>query len=174
MTSTANPEALGIGTLITLLDDAIFNLEICEFWSQWLTEQPNFPFLLQWWESAKQNFKRIAIKPSVTLRKLERAEYNRRSHDLDRLKTTASTGNPAATEQFLLAKKQLNDLEQRSLEAVKIRAKARFMEEGEKSSRYFYSLEKRRQADQTIKTLTKDNLDTISSTCDILFETRAF
>ena len=48
------------------------------------------------------------------------------------------------------------------------------MEEGEKTSRYFYSLDKRRQADQTIKTLTKDNLDTISSTRDILFETHAF
>lgn len=158
----------------TLLDDGIFNTEIREFWSQWLTEQPNFPSLLQWWESAKQNFKRIAIKRSVTLRKLEWAEYNRLSRDLDRLKTTASTGNPAATEQFLLAKKQLNDLEQQSLEAVKIRVRAGFMEEGEKTSRYFYSLDKRRQADQTIKTLTKDNLDTISSTRDILFETHAF
>lgn len=42
------------------------------------------------------------------------------------------------------------------------------MEEGEKSTRYFCSLEKWRQAHQTIQTLT------ISSTRDILFEMHAF
>lgn len=42
------------------------------------------------------------------------------------------------------------------------------MEEGKKSTRYFCSVEKWRQAHQTIQTLT------ISSTHDILFETHAF
>lgn len=36
------------------------------------------------------------------------------------------------------------------------------MEEGERSTHYFYSLEKSKRADQTIHTLTKDNLNTIS------------
>lgn len=80
------------------------------------------------------------------------------------IKVTASTANPAATEQYLLAKKQLNDLAQPNLEAVKIRAKACFMEEGEQSTRYFYSLKQRRQADQTIHSLTKDNLDNFLNT----------
>lgn len=71
-------------------------------------------------------------------------------------------------ESYLLPKKQLNDLEQRNREAVKVRVKARFMEEGEKSTRYFCSLEKWRQAHQTIQTLT------ISCTRDILFEMHAF
>ena len=45
---------------------------------------------------------------------------------------------------------------------------------GEESTRYFYSLEKKKQADKSIQTLTKDNLDTATSTRDILIETRAF
>ena len=126
----------------TLLDDAIFGKEIQEFWTQWRTEKTRFPSPLEWWEAAKQNFKRIAIKRSTKLRKLAGMERNK--------------------------------LEQRDLEAVKIRAKARFAEEGEKSTRYFYSLEKKKQADRSIQTLTKDNLDTVTSTRDILFETRAF
>lgn len=48
------------------------------------------------------------------------------------------------------------------------------MEEGEKSTRYFYSLEKRQKNNHTIKTLTRDNLDTISDTCAILSETHNF
>ena len=76
-------------------------------------------------------------------------------------------------ENYLLAKQKLTVLEQRDLEAVKIRTKARSTEEGEKSTRYVYSLEKKKQADKSIQTLTKENLDTITSTRDILIETLA-
>ena len=51
--------------------------------------------------------------------------------------------------------------------------KARFTEEGEKSTRYVYSLEKKKKADKSIQTLTKENRDTITSTRDILIETLA-
>ena len=89
-------------------------------------------------------------------------ERNKLERDLPYLKQKATTGIPADVGQYLLAKQQLSDLEQRDLEAVKIRAKARFTEEGEKSTRYFYSLEKKKQADRSIQTLTKDNLDTVT------------
>ena len=46
----------------TLLDEAIFNTEIREFWTLWFTEKSNFPTTLEWWESTRQNFKCIAIK----------------------------------------------------------------------------------------------------------------
>lgn len=40
--------------------------------------------------------------------------------------------------------------------------------------RYFYLLEKKKQADKSKQTLTKANLYTITSTRDTLIETRAF
>ena len=64
----------------------------------------------------------------------------------------------------------MKDLDLKDLEAVKIRAKAQFLEEGERSTRYFYSLEKSRRADQTIRVLTKENLDTVSESQDLLKE----
>lgn len=48
------------------------------------------------------------------------------------------------------------------------------MKEREKSTRYFFSLEKSRKANQTIRVLTKDNLDTVTETRDLLSETRTF
>ena len=62
----------------------------------------------------------------------------------------------------------------KELESVKIRAKAQFLEEGEKSTRYFYSLEKSRKAGQTIRVLTKKNLDTVSQPQDLIAETYGF
>ena len=41
----------------TLLDEAIFNTEIHELWTLWLTEKSNFHTTLEWWESTRQNIK---------------------------------------------------------------------------------------------------------------------
>ena len=43
-----------------------------------------------------------------------------------------------------------------------VNSRRRREEEGEKNTRYFYSLESHRQSKQTIKLLTKDNLDTLN------------
>ena len=93
---------------------------------------------------------------------------------MERLQERAKNGTTQDIEKYLLAKENLKQLDLKELEATKIRAKAQFMEEGEKSTRYFYSREKGRRADQTIRILTKDNLDTITETQDLLSETHAF
>ena len=77
-------------------------------------------------------------------------------------------------EEYFVAKEKLKELDLKDLEAVKIRAKKQFLEEGERSTRYFYSLEKSRRADQTIRILTKENLDTVSEPQDLLKETYYF
>ena len=77
-------------------------------------------------------------------------------------------------EEYLVAKEILKELDLKDLEAVKFRAKVQFLEEGERSTRYFYSLEKSRRADQTICVLTKEKLDTVSEPQDLLKETHYF
>lgn len=115
-------------------------------------------------------------EPSTTLRKLEHREHKWLERDLTHLNQRATTGISLDTENYLLAKQKISVLEQHDLEAVKIRAKGCFTEEGEKSATgiYFYSLEKKKQADKSIQTLTKENLYTITSTHDTLIETLAF
>ena len=51
-----------------------------------------------------------------------------------------------------------------------LKKKIQYTEEGEKITRYFYSLERQRQMKQTINVLTKANLDTITETNDIITE----
>ena len=104
---------------------------------------------------AKQHFKQIAIHRATILRK-------------------AINGSPMDIENYLTMKEKLKQFELTELEAIKIHTNAHFAEEGEKSTRYFYSLEKWQQVAHTIKTLTKDNMDTISETYDIISETYHF
>ena len=93
---------------------------------------------------------------------------------LSKLQERSNNGNTRDIENYLLAKEKLKQLELKELEATKIKKKTRFLVEGEQSTRYFYSLEKSRQANQTIHTLTKDNLDTISEPQDLPKETHNF
>ena len=55
-----------------------------------------------------------------------------------------------------------------------LKTKIQYTEEGEKSTRYFYSLEQQKQSKQTINVLTKDNLDTITELHDIITESYDF
>lgn len=152
----------------SLLSDPILTDDIKSFWNYWLTEN-NLWQPLSWWDKAKQHFKRIAIPRASILRKLTRNEHTQLERNLQFLQRKATNGTPQDTENYLIAKNKLKEHKLIELKAIKICAKACFAEEGEKSTRYFYFLEKRQTNHH--KTLTKDNLDTISDTRQALKHT---
>ena len=137
-----------------LLTDALFEEEIEQFWAGWQEEFQNFPNPLKWWDTAKHNFKTIAIRRAKIRGKLLRHERFQLENKLSQFQERAKNGTTRDIEQHLLAKEKLKQLDLKDLDATKIRTKAQFMEEGEKSTRYFLSLEKSRKANQTIHVLT--------------------
>ena len=157
-----------------LLTDLVFQAEIEEFWADWRQKFEEFEDPLQWWDKAKQNFKILAIRRAKIRRKVQCHERFQLENKIKRFQESAKNGTTRDIEQYLLAKENLKQLELKELESNKIRAKAQFIEEGEKSTRYFFSLEKSRRANQTIRVLTKDNLDTVTEIQDLLSETRTF
>ena len=157
-----------------LIADQAFVMEIEEFWSGWKNKFKEFMDPLAWWEKAKQQFKTIAIRHAKLRGKLQRHKKTQLTRKLEKLQMKSTSGVTSDIEQYLLAKEEMKQLELKELEAIKIRAKAQYHEEGEASTRYFYSLEKARRADQTIRILTKENLDTVSNTQGLLKETHNF
>ena len=158
----------------SLLDDQTFNAEINNFWTTWITKKNTFPNLLQWWDKAKYHFKNISIQRSTTLRKIERNERRQLELKIQKLQNNITNGTHHDTKAFLQAKTELQQLHQKDLDALKIRTQIRYAEEGEKSTRYFYSLEKRNHTQQTINVLMKDNLDTVTEQNDLINETHKF
>ena len=158
----------------SLLNDHTLNAEINNFWNTWLTKKNTFPNLLQWWDKAKYHFKNISIQRSTTLRKIERNERRRLEIKIQKLQNNIANGNDHDTKAYLQAKTELQRLHQKDLDALKIRTQIQYAEEGEKSTRYFYSLERQHQTKQTINVLTKDNLDTITEPNDLITETHNF
>ena len=126
----------------SLLTDHIFNAEINNFWNTWITKKTTFPNLLQWWDKAKYHFKNISIQQSSTLRKIEGNERRRLESKVQKLQNNIANGNDHDTKAYLQAKTELQQLHQKDLDALKIRTQIKYAEEGEKSTRYFYSLER--------------------------------
>ena len=157
-----------------LLKDILFQAEIENFWGDWKNRFNDFLDPLRWWDRAKQEFKVIAIKRAKIRRKEQSHERFQLENQLSYLQGRARNGTTADIEKYLLAKEKLKQLDCKELEAIKIRVKAQYLEEGEKSTRYFFSLEKTRRADQTMKVLTKDNLGTVTDSRGLLSEVHAF
>ena len=122
-----------------LIDVAAFEAEIEEFWSTWQTKYDDFADPLVWWDKAKQHFKTNAIHCAKIRGKAKRHERSQLERKLEKLQSISDTTQDI--EQYLLAKEKLKQMDLKDLEATKIRAKAQFIEEGERSTRYFYSLE---------------------------------
>jgi hypothetical protein len=60
------------------------------------------------------------------------------------------------------------------MEGVLIRSKTRWMEQGEKPSRYFLNMEKRNCVNRSISRVVTDNNSELTSSCSILNEARLF
>lgn len=88
----------------SILTDPIFEEEINAFWTQWLTEKSNFDNPLIWWDRAKLNFTRIAIKRSTMLRKIQRNDCAQLEQNLEHLQQKAMTGTAADQENYLTKK----------------------------------------------------------------------
>lgn len=157
-----------------LLQDACFEAEIKDFWTQLETQYNTFHDPRLWWDKAKKHFNNIAIHRASINNEIKRHAKLQLTRRLTKLHARSSSCLDHDIENYLLAKEQLKQFELKELEAIQLRSKARFLEEGECSTSYFYSLEKKRKADQTIHLLTKDNLDMISAPFDLLQETHHF
>ena len=121
-----------------LLEDGFFQEEIERFLSNWVEEFENFADPFEWWEKAKLSFKQIAIRRATIIGKIQRHELFFLQSRLDKLQEPAKNGTTSDIEQYLLAKKGLRQFELKELEAIKIRTTAQFVEEGEKSTRFFF------------------------------------
>ena len=157
-----------------LLEDNAFNTIIKNFWQDWLTKKNDFPTPLHWWDAAKHQFKVLAIRRSSHLKKLERHALTQLEKKIQILQRKLTNGDNTISGKYLEAKTELQRFHTQEAATSALKSKIQYTEEGEKSTRYFYSLERQKQSKQTINVLTKNNLDTITEPHDIITESYDF
>ena len=158
----------------TLLQNESFNNNIIQYWNDWTATLNEYEDKLKWWETAKRRFRVIAKQHATIQNKNHKRELDYKRKQTDRLRAKSQHGTRQDIQNYLEAQEQLRTLETISLEKTKTRTKAQFVEEGERSTKYFYNLERKRKADQTITELTTDDDTKVHTMYEIITETRQF
>ena len=126
------------------------------------------------WDTIKCRIRGVSIKYSSKLKR----ERNKRINELEDKLAMLEKSLPGKTDKVAeICARDIKDIEneleiyiQQKAMGVKIRSKTMYYEQGEKSTRYFHSLEKKNQEDKNIKLLINDNGEKILGVKNILNE----
>ena len=126
---------------------------IASFWASWREKKSDFVTVMDWWEVAKSKIKGL----TVTYCK-NRAERLRNRHNLlvwlvSHLKGRVDGGHSDCVGPYQAALAELKQLDLVDAEGARVRARVRWVEEGECSSVYFCKLEKKHHSESCITAL---------------------
>ena len=106
-----------------------------------LVQSRYFDSICDWWEFLKQSIKDVCVAFARKKRKELCHERVLLTNRLIRLRRRLCDGDESVVSLILEIESKLKALYSRELEGVKIRSRAKWIEEGEKPSRYFFKLE---------------------------------
>ena len=128
----------------SLLDDDSF----CAYMSDRISDLSNcisrFQSVRFWWDFFKRSIKADCISFSREKRRVLNRERVVLTNRLIVCKQLLVRGDSSVKPEIISLEAQLSALAQRELEGVKVRSRARWIEEGEKPTRFFFKLEQER------------------------------
>ena len=109
-----------------------------KIWPIWVSSINNYDNILTWWEVIKIRIKQLTVEISKSLNinkyKLEKLEK--------RLNTIKHSDKNIHKQESKNLQNKIKQYYEKQTEAAKIRSRVKHFEEGEKSSKYFFNLEK--------------------------------
>ena len=128
----------------SLLQDTNFTEYISNRMNALIEGIEHFPSVKLWWDFFKNSLKAEIISFSRTKRKNLSHERVVLTNEIIKLKALLVTGDFSVSSAIRDLENKLKELVLKELSGVAIRSKARWLEEGEKPSRYFFKLERER------------------------------
>lgn len=169
------PPGPGLWKLNTsVLDDEGYVSAVTNFWSGWRNMKGLYPSLAKWWEEGKSRVKALTIRHCCRRSSVSSQRRELLSNLAAHLKSKVDEGLLSI---FGVYQSVLGELAALDLDAAKgaqIRARARWVEEGETSSAYFFRLEKKRGADRWISALRDEDGSIVSSPADLCLSFSSF
>jgi len=157
-----------------LLQDVIYRGKIGVLLETLTEEMDHTSNLLEWWDQAKQRIKNITIKYSKQKKWKElQHECNLRRQFNIELDLLENDKNKDITN-YILIKKQLDQIEINKCRGAIIRSKARYLADGEKSTAFFLAQEKRNQIKSTINELIRYDGEKVTDITSILETIQSF
>ena len=169
------PPGPGLWKLNTsvLSEEDYYNL-ISAAWCNWRASIPRFPSLAKWWEEGKSLIKGLTIKYCCERSKDRSVDRDLLVRLVDHLKGKVDGGSSTCVGPYQSALAELAKLDLEAARGAQIRSRARWVEEGECSSAYFFRLEKKCGADRWISAIKLDDGTIVSSPTELCASFAAF
>ena len=136
--SSNNDRGPGVWMMnVEVLKSPIFDLCFRETWKRAIETKPEYTDYRIWWDKLKRDIKELAIWVSRENSYSRKAEISDVEAEIAKIKDKAGQEERESD-----LKTKLNELYDAKYEGEKIRSRLQWWEEGEKSSRYFFALEK--------------------------------
>ena len=134
----------------SILRDPAFVSLVESFWASWRQRKRSFQSIQLWWDRGKERLKGLAISFCSQKKSLQVRERNLLVDLAAHLKAKIDCGSVSFMEVYENVLTCTADFDRLKAEVARVRARVRWAEEGEMSSRYFLRLEKKQGANQWI------------------------
>ena len=152
---------------ISVLEEEGYVDLVTNFWADWRRQNHRFSSLSKWWESGKSGIKGLSINYCSFRLSAFSAKKDVLSKLASHLKEKVDGGLLSLFPIYQSVLCQLADLDKEIARGAQVCARARWVEEGESSSAYFFRLEKKCGADWWISVLRTDDGTIVSSLEDL-------
>jgi hypothetical protein len=123
----------------------------------------------------KSDIRGETIKYSSKIAKINKVKTINIERELTELQNKKQASNREEIEKRInLLENELKTFYEKKTEGAMIRAKAKWLKDAEKNTKYFFNLEKRNYINKTIQQLINDKGDTITDFKEVLAEERSF
>ena len=143
-------------------------------WQNWRASIPCFPSLAKWWERGKGLIKGLTIRYCSERSRARSSHRDLLIRLIDHLKAKVDAGSSSCVGPYQSALADLAKLDLEAARGAQVRSRARWVEEGETSSAYFFRLEKKNGADRWISAIRSDDGTIVSSPAGLCTSFAAF
>ena len=154
----------------SLISDDNYTRLMSQFLQDWRTQKERYPDLRTWWDIGKVHIRDITVDFATSKRGTKRYERN---NLVKQLNSAVQELSPNAD--FITGlRQQIRDIDEELISGVIVRSKELWVEQGEKPTKYFFNLEKKRQQKKDMTELNSHAGTLLKESKDIRQEMNLF
>lgn len=123
-----------------------------------------------WWENVKYEIKKFSIRYSKTIQRVKR----RKEKEIRKELREEENKRDGDIQKITVLEEKLKKMEERKCKGAMLRSKAKHIVEGEKCTKFFFNLEKRRGRSGVMKEIKGKDDKTVKGTEEILKEVKYY
>ena len=155
------PRLWKLNTSILEESDYVRQIEI--LWSRWRDQKERFPSLAKWWEASKSRIKELSINYCCAKSSDNAVKRDLLSRLASHLKERVDSGVLSLVGPYQSVLQQLAALDVEVAKGAQVCARARWIEEGDTSSSYFFRLENKHGSARWIAAVRNDDGQIVGS-----------